>query len=386
MRLLSQIPPGSALPVYQSLRDLLRGNEQIIFDSMAFVSAGQKKPFVGPADSSEYEPKHVEIEAMLRTADIRRWRGLPLRLMGEICRRTDAEAAKLPGGVVQGVRKTIKFDTAGGEASIEISQTSNWEASWDVRHRSLAHSEKIALEIYTADLKEVVPDYVVEYAGSAIHAYRQNMNATAAALLSIAVEATLRDVLIERGYTFTPGTLPVDSFKYTDAGVTVSGNSYVLTFREPRLKPASDLHSSSGGAASTEIQVRRYINPKNGGRVDLYVLAPDYLIDHWSISDVDKPGNPKNVGGLGQALKIARDVEKFLLPTRLPLDLDEVILTVRNNLIHLSGETLTKRLEIEDEDGNQVTLRQFLEDPWTMFAFVTNVLRFINETYVELRT
>lgn len=384
MKLLSQISPGSVLPVYQSLRDLLKGNERIIFDSVASITAGQKKPFAVPADSSEYEQKHEEIGAMLETADIRKKRGMSLRLMSEIWRRTKSEADKLPGDVVEGVRKAIRFDTVGSEISIELSRDLKWEASWGVKHRSLQLSQTISLEIYNSDLKEIVPEYVVEYASSAIHAYRQNMNATAAALLSIAVEATLRDVLIERGYSFTPGALSVDIFKYTDAGVSVSGNSYVLTFTEPSLKPPADLHISSGGAASVDIRVRRYINAKNRGRVDLYVLAPDYLIDHWSVSDVDRPANPKNIGGLGQALSTAREV--FLLPAKLPVDLDEVILTVRNNLIHLSGETLNKQLDIEDDDGNQLTLKQFLEDPWTMFSFVTYVLRFVNDTYVELRT
>jgi hypothetical protein len=384
MRLLSQISPGSVLPVYQSLRDLLRGNERIIFDSMAFITAGQKRPFVVPTDSSEYDQKHEEIEAMLEAADIRNKRGMSLRLMGDIWRRTKSEADKLPGDVVEGVRKAIKFDTIGKETLIGLSPDLKWEASWNIKHRSLVHSETIALEIYNSDLKEIVPEYVVEYAGSAIYAYQQNMNATAAALLTIAVEATLRDVLRKHGYSFTPGAVPVDSFKYTDADVSISGNSYVLTFSEPSLKPPADLHISSGGTASLNIRVRRYINAKKQGRVDLYVLVPDYLIDHWSVSDVDKPANLKNIGGLGQALNTARDI--FLLPSKLPVDLDDVILRVRNNLIHLSEETLDKRLDIEDDNGNQMTLRQFLEDPWTMFSFVTYVLRFVNDTYVELRT
>jgi hypothetical protein len=385
MRLLSQIPPGSALPVYKSLRDLLRGNDKIIFESMVSVTTGQKKPFAPPSDSSEYEQKHVEIEARLKTADIRKQLSMPLRLMGEIWLRTKGAADKLPGDVVEGVRNVIRFEATGKDASIGISQDLKWEASWSIKHRILEHGEKISLEIYNSDLKEIVPEYIVEYASSAIHAYRQNMNATAAALLTIAVEATLRDVLIKRGYSFTHGALSVDSFKYTEADISASGNSYVLTFREPRLKPPSDLHVSSGGSPSVEIRIRRYINEKKDGRVDLYVLAPEFLIEHWSVGDVDKSANPRNVGGLGKALNIAREVEKFLLPTRLPLDLDDVILKVRNNLIHLSEETLSKQI-IEDDEGNQMTLQHFLDDPWTMFSFITNVLRFINDTYVELKT
>jgi hypothetical protein len=384
MNLLSQIRPGTALPIYETLKQILRGNEAIIFESMVAVTAG-RNAFQAPIDNSQYDIKHAEIEARLRTADMNSSRRFPLRLMTEICRQTKMAQAGLPRHVYEHVRETIKISIEGEDISIGISDDLNWESVWQVKHRNFEYDEKVHLNIYSTSFEEIVPRYVIEYIGAALHSYRQKLNFSCAALLSITVEAILRDVLIERGYSFRHGEISVDSYKYTDANVSVSGNDYLVSFQNPRLKPATDLTASSGGNP-TSIKVRRYIPPKNAGRIDFYVLAPAYLIDHWSLDEVETAGNPKNLGGLGQAFTIAREVENFLDNTMLPLAFEEVIKTLRNNLIHLSQETLDKELDVEDSEGNKMTLNQFLDDPDTLFSFVTNILRFINDIYTGLRT
>ncbi len=386
MRLLREIRPGTSVEVYRVLRDLLRGNERIIFDSMVAVTSSQRQPFTPPGNRTEQEDKLNEIQTKLQTAELHGNRGLmPLRFMREVAFRAKDQAPRLPANIVNGVIQSVKFEVPGKNLTMELTSDLNWQVSWMVKHRGIDHSEKLSIEIFDADFKEIVPDYVIEYANTAIHAYVLNMNSTSAALLSIALEATLRDVLSSRGYTYIPGALPVDTFTYTEADVSVNGSSYAVTFRDPRLKPVADFNTSAGGNTSMEIKMRRYLNTKNAGRVDLYVLAPIGLVDHWSLNDVSQPANPKSIGGLGQALRIAREVEKFLQPSKLPVELDDVILTVRNNLIHLSEETMKTKLDLEDDDNRPMTLHQFLDNASTMFAFVTTAVRFVNDSYVELR-
>jgi hypothetical protein len=386
MKLLREIRPGTAVVVYGTLREMLRGNEDILFDSMSLATATQNQPFAPPANDTERDQKLLEIQTKLQTAQLHSNRGTAsLKFMREVARRTREQAGRLPGNVVDGVINAIHFDVPGKDATVELTSNLNWQISWTIKHRALDDVEKISLDVFDAEVKEIVPDYVVEYANTAILAYRQSMNATSAALLSIALEATLRDVLSNRGYSYVAGALPVDRFKYTEADVSVAGTTYSITFRDPNLKPPTEFHTSSGGQASVQISLRRYLNARNDGRVDLYVLAPPCLIDHWSPSDVEQPANLKSIGGLGQALRIARDVEKFLQPSKLPLELDDVLLSVRNNLIHLSEDTLDARLNLAGEDNRPMTLRQFLDDPWTMSSFVSTVVRFVNESYVELK-
>jgi len=387
MKLLREIRPGTAVSVYEILTVLLRGNEDILFDSMTLATATQNQPFAPPANAIERNQKLVEIRAKLQTAQLHSPRGtVSLKFLREVARRTREQANRLPANIVGEVINAIRFEVPGKDATIELTSNLNWQISWTIKHRALDDLEKISLDVFDGDLKEIVPDYVIEYANTAILAYRQNMNATSAALLSIALEATLRDVLSNRGYSYVAGALPVDTFKYTEADVSVDGSTYSVTFRDPNLKPPGEFFTSSGGHISVEISLRRYMNAKNNGRVDLYVLAPPCLIDHWSLSDVEQPANLKSIGGLNQALRIAREIEKFLQPSKLPVELDEVLLSVRNNLIHLSEDTLDTRLNLAGEDNTPMTLRQFLDDPWTMSSFVTTVVRFVNDSYVELKT
>ncbi len=386
MKLLREIRPGTAVVVYGTLREMLRGNEDILFDSMSLVTATQNQPFTPPSNDTERDQKLLEIQTKLQTAQLHSNRGTAsLKFMREVARRTREQAGRLPGNVVDGVINAIHFDVPGKDATVELTSNLNWQISWTIKHRALDDVEKISLDVFDAEVKEIVPGYVVEYANTAILAYRQSMNATSAALLSIALEATLRDVLSNRGYSYVAGALPVDRFKYTEADVSVGGSAYSVTFRDPNLKPPAEFLTSSGGQASVEISLRRYLNARNDGRIDLYVLAPPCLIDHWSPSDVEQPANLKSIGGLGHALRIAREVEKFLQPSKLPIELDDVLLSVRNNLIHLSEDTLDARLNLAGEDNRPMTLRQFLDDPWTMSSFVSTVVRFINDSYVELK-
>jgi len=70
MRLLREIRPGTSVEVYRVLRDLLRGNERIIFDSMVAVTSSQRQPFTPPGSRTEQEDKLNEIQTKLQTAEL----------------------------------------------------------------------------------------------------------------------------------------------------------------------------------------------------------------------------------------------------------------------------------------------------------------------------
>lgn len=90
-----------------------------------------------------------------------------------------------------------------------------------------------------------------------------------------------------------------------------------------------------------EIQIRR---DKNPAREDLLIKAPQFLIDHLAGNRIIQPAQTKSIGGLGEALSIARDIEGVITPSDLPIDVDDVIKAVRNNLIHLSSDLMDVEL------------------------------------------
>jgi len=223
----------------------------------------------------------------------------------------------------------------------------------------------------------------VQYLSSAVHAYQRGMNAAAVALLSIALEATLRDVLETKSYTFDRSASPVDLYPETDADVDVDVTlgHYTLTFAGPLKKTAADFSASAAGT-KFKIHVRRAVNRHNG-RVDLHMRAPNALLDHWS-PDVPSQLAQKSITGLGAALRVARNDAQVLTPQDVPVDLDEVISVVRNNLIHLSGAAMATPLTKLDPSGATV-LSDFLGDPLKVYDLVTNIAHFIDTQYVGLR-
>jgi hypothetical protein len=126
-----------------------------------------------------------------------------------------------------------------------------------------------------------------------------------------------------------------------------------------------------------EIKVRRLVN-KRKSRTDFAVIGSPELLDYLS-KDTKGQTAQKTVNGLGEALRIAREVEGFLTPLSLPLDFDDVITGVRNNLIHLSGQSLNQQLRILN-----ITLKEFLNNEKMIYALITRVPRFINDQYIQL--
>src|SRR5205085_2786123 len=96
----------------------------------------------------------------------------------------------------------------------------------------------------------------------------------AIALLSIAVEGTLRDVLVTKGYTFKQGASSVDIFNYAKVNIAVHANtSYLLTVLQPVPKLPNEFLISTNGSPTVEIEIRRKINQRKN-RTDVEIKVP----------------------------------------------------------------------------------------------------------------
>ncbi len=368
---------------YHNVREALNGNDNIIFDAMVSITAGKRNPFTPPTSPTDFNHKHQELEDRLVRPVFGTGLQIAMSLMEEIVAK-----ARPSGGIgrysVTDLFEIMKFQTGTPKTNIFLTKDFNWAVSWDIDiHMATTETpRKVILDIYNNNIGEIVPLYLVRYVQCAVLAYQERVYSGASALLSMTVEATLREVLAKKGYNFDRGASSVDIYQFIKADVGVSGNMYTLTFQQPMpLSPTDFL--SAYGSNSVEIQIRRNINPNNN-RIDLLVKSPD-LIDHWSTTTIAQKA-VKRVNGLGEALKIARYVEGFLDTDTLPEDFDEVIKAIRNNLIHLSGDALNTRLPMFDgrsRSGN-FTLQDFLEDPELMYDFIISVPLFISEQYNKL--
>lgn len=381
MNILFPIHTEDLLDTYGNIRRLLSGYDMLIFDAAVATIGGRRRSFSAPSNSSEFEQKHTEIQQMLRFSGPR---NLPntMRFMEEIWNQS-ISAGGVPGVSQTNLLSAISFQTK-QNVLIKLNEDLCWSAQWTLplHFGGSTDQKKVPVEIYNASWGEIVPSYVLQYIDSAINSYLRGMNAAAVALLAITVEATLRDVLETKGYSFNPAASSVDVYKYTKADVSVDGNSYILTFRETLPKSTSDFPASTQGASAVEVEIKRTIN-KRKNRTDLSVKLPDHLLDHLSVDTIEI-AQQKRVNGLGEALEIARVREGFLTPAILTEDFDDVIQVVRNNLIHLSGEALSKPLYTFDPSGNY-TLKDFISEQNAIYDFISVVCRFVSEQYIELR-
>jgi hypothetical protein len=380
MNLLFHITADSLKVTYGRMKNVLQGHDMLIFNAMASATEDRRHQFVPPLNQSEYEQKHAEIEKMLSYPGVLRGTELAFRLMEEVLNHI-LQSGGLPGTNTDDLMDAISFST-NQDALIRLNPQLRWMVEWAMELKGTEIEAPVFLDVYDKNLGTIVPNYVVEYISTSIYAYKQGMYATSVALLTIALEATLRDVLATKGYVFDIGASPVDVYPYVNASVGVDGDHYTLTFRDPMPKSPAELSASAGGQPSVEIRIRRLIKPWKK-RTDLAIITPPILLDHWS-SRIPVQQAQRSVSGLGEALDLSRNKENLLTPYDLPLDLDEVILAVRNNLIHLSGDALTTHLTMIDAQGD-FTLGDFLDNDQMVFDLIVDIPRVINQLYIDLR-
>jgi hypothetical protein len=379
MKLIFHISKDQLVTTYRKVKAVLDGNDAVLFAAMAAVSPS----FTAPRDAGEYRTKHAEIERIFNFPDALRGRSTAIGLMEQL-----GEEVRNRGGLVgmsyEQLVEIITFQSTDGTL-VRLTPDLRWAVEWrvPVNQGGINDDTVVSLDVYDRTWGEVVPSYVLQYVHSGIVLYRQRMNAVAVALLSIAVEATLRDVLASRDYHFSPGASSVDIFEYSRASVAACDTGFTLTFEQAMPKSSADFPNDAGTSGTVEIRTKRVINVRDHS-LHLKVEGPELLLDYWS-SNIVLQAAQKRVNGLGEALRIARQTEGVVTPTMLPTDFDEVISIVRNNLIHLSADTLAIPLTTLDPSGG-FTLGQFLENQLMVHDLVTNVPRFINEQYIQLRT
>jgi hypothetical protein len=355
------------------------GQDEIIFNAMHRVA--QQKGFIFdlPTTASKFRLKHQEIELSLsQYQNFPKKQGLFFDLIDELQIQLRANALDV---YADQLRELILFKI-NQEFNILLNGNDAWQIEWTVVHPNDSTDErKIPVVVYEKG-NEVINWTVLQYISSGILLFKQKSYATSLALLSIAVEATLRDLLSKKGYTFTPHASKVDIYEFSKAQVNVSGDYYTISLPNTMPKTPVDLLSLAGGNLPIEVDVRREIKPDNG-RVDLRIKAPLYLVEHLSSDKIETPTQAKNISSLEEALRIARKVEEVITPMDLPTDIDIVLTAVRNKLIHLSNYSMGEELPslASESPTGKFTVKDFVEGPKYVFDFVIDIPRFVNAQY-----
>ena len=227
---------------------------------------------------------------------------------------------------------------------------------------------------------EIVPDYILQYIQQGVTAFKNGRCAVAMALMTIALEGTLRDALETKGFSYQRSAPAQDVYEITDIQIHKDSAGYKVTF--PNTMPLSylDYLSSPNDPAYKSYKIKRV--KKSNGDIVLEMRQSLDLLDYWSSNVILIPGS-RQVSGLGAALDIGRKHLGIITNVDLPDDLDILIQSVRNNLIHLSGSSMTEI--VLKESGVDITLGDFLNNKNRVFDTICTIGSSINSIYNRIK-
>jgi len=384
--LFNHIPSRTFQGAYTQIKEMChQGSEHVIFDAMEEITRGSRHVITSTADPNQFEQKYREIE---RRLNFRSLGGVELGLymMAKVYEFADHNGG-LNNHSANALIEKLQLQT-NRDFKIRLTESVTWATVWNVELKTpqIEDEIEIIVDVQKYNWGSIVPSYILEYLDSAITAYRRGMYSAALAFFSVIVEATLRDILATRGYSFLHGASSTDQFEWVDLQVdldTSRTHYLVQTPTNVALAP-TDFMTSVNGQIPHSARIKRR-DRGNGNGFELIIRSPE-LVDHWSSSTISQRGQ-RTISGLGAALDIARNRENIISAEDLTPDFDTVITTVRNSLIHLSGEALDTHLPDFDSltPGRNYTLRDFLKSPEMVFDIVTNVPQFANQQYLRLR-
>lgn len=280
------------------------------------------------------------------------------------------------GVTINDFLELISF-TIDSSTKIHLGTDCIWILSWKLQISEDSGKIQISIRDKSLASPEVVPEYIIQYVQQAIVAFTGKKNLTSLSLISIALEGTLRDALDRKGYSYTYGVPSRDIFDLIPAEIEATTDGFEIRLNGQTPRPHTDFLSEAGSTVPHPVRIKRL---DKSGSWFLEIRDADYLKDFWSSDVILQPGQT-NISGLGVALDIARNQENILTNAILPEDQDEVIQTVRNNLIHLSGAALTNNIS-----SIGISLNDYASNESRVFDSLWSICETIDDLYGKIAT
>jgi hypothetical protein len=372
MNIHRQLSSQELQKAFDVLRNNLKGADGVIFQAMGNIAPELGIDFAPPQNEQEYQQKYSEISRRFSDRGARLLRGSDVCLMlieETYSLVTNSQIGGLnPDQVLQGIYFTVKKP----EAILQFSENKIWQLVFNLE------MGKLIVFLGKQQLQIIVPDHILQYLSSAITSFKQANHLATGALLSIALEGTLRDILLKAGYEYYGVDRPYDIYSITSAHIGRHEDKYTVRFSEQMPKSINDFDSLLNGNEELEVRIRRTEKRRNREDVfDLTVINPDGLIDFWSVDHIEQE-KKDSIAGLGKALQVARR-ENLITVDELPLDIDETIMAIRNHLVHLSENSLQIIIPYHN-----IPLVNFLDDGEMVLDLLAYVINFINQQYFKL--
>ncbi|KAA0126307.1 hypothetical protein FY557_17905 [Chryseobacterium sp. SN22] len=262
-------------------------------------------------------------------------------------------------------------------SQLQYKAVKKWHWVWNLEVDGNPGSVDLEIRAGNNTPGEIVPEYILQYIQQGVTAFKSGKPAVAMALMTIGLEGTLRDALETKGYSYQYGTPSQDIYERVNMDVHKDSSGYKVTFPNSMPKVHNDYLSAPGDPTYKRVRIKRVKQPD--GNFILEIKNIGDLFDYWSSDQITTTGTAQ-VSGLGAAINIGRNLLGIITPIDIPEDLDRPIQAVRNNLIHLSGNSMSEIVQ-QDTVGNDITLKEFLIDRNRVFDAICTIGNAINILY-----
>jgi uncharacterized protein (DUF1778 family) len=369
---LPTIPNSLIIHCFSKLRLLYQQDPVKLLNAAVKATAHDQNPFI--ANSSQIEPQFEVIQHKIKLTADAYGQQLLLKILEELY-----DDLLLNGAL--GVAPQVLLDTTRVEFEdkswVEYKSTKNWSWSWTLDVDGNSRTVEMDVRNKLLSTIDIVPDYTLQFVQQSMVAFKYKRYAVALALISVALEGTLRDALASKGYTYQPSSPKQDVYELSDVEIHKAVDGYKVTFPNTMPLDHTSYLSNPDDPTSKTFRIKRL--KKDSNKTVLEIRTDSDFLDYWSSNTISEAGTMQ-ISGLGAAIHIGRKHAGIISPTDLPEDLDQPIQAVRNNLIHLSGTALDG-IVLVDVNGKDVSLRSFLDNKNRVFDAVCSVGDAINKIY-----
>lgn len=356
--------------------NLLGSHKQRVLVAAEIATSNDRSPFIASSDPSKIDSQIQEIEERIkRTAD-RIGQNLLIRLIEELYE--DISTNGIPGISDRDLIDKVLFKI--DQSEICYNATKKWNWKWSLKVDENERDISLSIRNSTSMNSKIVPDYILQYVRQSINSFQNNAYATSLSLISIALEGTLRDALTSKGYDYNRNANVNDVYELKEIHIHKETDGYKITFPDSMPLPHANYLTNPGDPGFKIARIKRSFD--NRGRQILEIRDVNDILDYWSSNTITQPAQIK-IGGLGAALDIGRNRLNIFTSVDLPPDLDKPIQAVRNNLIHLSENSLEDNVTI-DSAGRDIKLKDFLEDRNRVFDTICTIGDAINKIYNKI--
>lgn len=371
MGYLPKINRSTLLAAFDNVVELFQGgNKTLLIQSAQTASVHTDRPITYSAAASIDN----QIRALRhRIGNIGEDEGQNLYVLWVESLCTDLTNNPIPGVDSETVRSNsiIRMDLT---SFFEFESDNTWKAKWTVTSGNNSVEASICLRDTVSPTK-VVPFYVYEYIDQSLSAFNKNRNGVSMALISVALEASVRDALVPHGYTHNSQGPSSNIYEKIDVAIEADGADYKLSFP---VQPQSPINQFSiilpPGRNAVTARIKRF---EYNGVFKLQIDSNPDLVEFLS-SDTITQNAVDKITGLGKALNVARSIN-VIDPFMFPEDLDRPIQAVRNNLIHLSGAAMNE--VVLSRPSGDITLQEFINSDGKVFDALNSIILLIDELY-----